>query len=114
MTDSYMEPALAEKVSELIDCMVQTKAYRDYDEKRQKFLHDPALRGPIMRTHEIRQRLQDMSEDERNSDYADQLENEYLELHNMRGVYEYNTAEVEFTRMFQEMMATILSAVETD
>ena len=51
-------------------------------------------------------------EDERNSDYAESLLNEYEEITENTAVYDYSRAESLYVTMLQEVLGSIVESVD--
>ena len=56
----------------------------------------------------------DIPEEERNSDYAESLQDEYEEITENTAVYEYARAESAYVTMIQEVFGTIIENLDID
>lgn len=101
----------ADAVSEAIR---QTPEYRGFTERKKLAGLDPETRSIIDRARELQNRLMEIPEDERNSDLAERLQEEYEEIAENTAVYEYSRAEALYMTMLQEVLGRIIENVEVD
>ena len=68
----------------------------------------------IERARFIQEKLMEIPESDRNSDYVDQLQDEYEELTENTAVYEYMRVESVYVTMVQETLGTIVEDIDID
>ncbi len=109
---------LSEKLTEVTDAVTaaikETQEYKDYEEKKRQVRSDPKAAELIERARSLQKRLMEIPEEERNSDYAESLQNEYEEIAENTIVYDYSRAEAIYMTMIQEAFANIIENVEID
>lgn len=109
-----LSPQMAEDLSKLIEDLHNTEIYTEFSKKKIKIMSNDRLKEKALRAKEIRVQLQELADDQRDSDYADSLEGEYEELCENTAVHDYLGAENELGAMVKEILASILRAVELE
>lgn len=109
-----LEKRISEVVDELVDEIQKSESFLKYEEYRNKVKYDLDLKQKINRTRVIREQLSKMSENERNSDYAERLEEEYDDLCDITAVHEFSLRELEMCTMYQEVMSKLASNFNLD
>lgn len=92
----------------------QTEEHKAYMEQKKIIRSDPETRKLIERARFIQEKLMEIPESDRNSDYVDQLQDEYEELTENTAVYEYMRVESVYVTMVQETLGTIVEDIDID
>lgn len=92
----------------------ETKEYEDFVKQQKIARSDPQTRSLIERARNLQSRFMDIPEDDRNSDYAESLQNEYEEITENSAVYDYLRAEAVYMTMIQEVLGNIIETVDID
>lgn len=100
---------LAEDVSGAIR---QTPEYEAFTLQKKKVASDPEAKDLIEKARDIQSRLMDIPESERNSDYAESLQDQYEEISENTAVFDYTRAEATYMTMVQEVLGTIIENLE--
>lgn len=94
------------------DEIKESAEYRNFEKQKKIAKETPGTDGLIRRARDIRERLMDIPENERGSDYAESLQNEYEEITENTAVYDYSVAEAVYVTMLQEVFGSIVESVE--
>ena len=92
----------------------QTPEYTGFMEKKRQVRSDPESRALIEKARNLQNRLMEIPEDERSSDLAEQLQEEYEEMAENTAVYDYSRAEGMYMTMLQEVLGRIIDSVDID
>ena len=101
----------ARAVSEAIR---QTQEYKDYIGQKKLVRANRETSHLIERARYLQGKLMEIPEDDRNSDYADSLQDEYEELTENTAVYDYIRAESLYMTMVQETIGTIVEDIDIE
>lgn len=107
-----VDPKVEEALDNLIDALVNTKEYEEYQKQKEKLESDPDLRGKLKRMREIRYQLSALSDNDRNNDFAERLETEYEDLSEETKVYDYSAAELKICDMYKMVTSKVVAAME--
>ena len=91
-----------------------TPEYTEFTEKKKQARLNPDTKALIERARDLQNRLMDIPEEERNSDYAEKLQDEYEEIVENTAVYDYSRAEGLYMTMLQEVLGRIIENVDVD
>ncbi len=109
---------LSEKLSKAVEEVTvqlrQSQEFTDYREQKKAANSDRETAALIERARDLQNRLMDIPEDERNSDYAESLQDEYEEITENTAVYEYARAEAIYMTMLQEVLGSIIEKADID
>ena len=105
---------LTKAVANITALIRETPEYREYKEKKQQARADRQTSELIERARSLQNRLMEIPEDERNSDYADSLRDEYEEIAENTAVYDYSRAEAVYMTMLQEVLGGIVECADID
>ncbi len=105
---------LTKAVENVIEEIRETPEYKDYREKKQQARADRKTSELIEKARSLQNRLMEIPEDERNSDYADSLRDEYEEIAENTAVYDYSRAEAIYMTMLQEVLGGIVECADID
>ena len=94
--------------------IMETQEYADFERQKKAVRQDPETRKLIEHARNLQNRLMSIPEDERNSDYAEALQDEYEEISENTAVYDYSRAESAYMTMIQEVLGTIIENVDID
>lgn len=108
---SKLEPEMEVALRELVNCMMDTHTYREYQKCKQDISQDQRTIELVRRSRQISNELQRIPEGERSGDYVERLEQEYADLSENTAVHNFNAAEVALCNMYQEMMKQIISVL---
>lgn len=99
-------------IEELIEQMCRTSAYQNYARQKETVKNFPELKEKIDTLRELSYRLQKMPESESLYEESERLEQEYEELCEDTRVHDFMQAELDFCRLFQDILAKITSSIE--
>ncbi len=99
-------------VKEVTDAIRESEESGDYARQKKTAASIPGAGDLIERARDIQERLMNMSDEERSSDYAESLQDEYEEITENSTVYEYLNAELVYITMIQEIVASIMESVD--
>ena len=106
--------ALARSADAISAAIKQTTEYKTFIEKKQMVRSDPSAKALIDRARDLQNRLMEIPEEERNSDLAERLQDEYEEIAENTAVYDYSRAEGMYMTMLQEVLGRIIENVDID
>ena len=109
-----LNDSLTKAVRSVSDAIRQTDEYKDYIEQKKLVRSNPETKKLIERARFIQERLMEIPESDRNSDYVDSLQDEYEELTENTSVYEYMRVESVYVTMVQEALGTIVEDIDID
>ena len=109
-----LSEALEKSADAVSSAVRQTPEYRDFTEKKRLVRSDPDTRALIERARDLQNRLMEIPEEERGSDYAERLQDEYEEIAENTAVYDYSRAEGLYMTMLQEVLGRIIENVDID
>ena len=109
-----LSDALVKAADAVSDAIRQTPEYTDFIDRKKRVRSDPDAKVLIERARNLQNRLMEIPEEERNSDYAEQLQEEYEEIAENTAVYEYSRAEGMYMTMLQEVLGSIIESVDID
>ena len=92
----------------------ETQEYRDFIGQQKTAKADPKVRGLIEHARSLQERLMSIPENDRNSDYAESLQDEYEEITENTAVYEYLRAESVYVSLIQEVLGTVIENIDID
>lgn len=92
----------------------ETQEYGDFVKQQKLVRSDPETRSLVERARNLQSRFMEIPEEERNSDYAESLQNEYEEITENTAVYDYLRAEAVYMTMIQEILGNIIEIVDID
>lgn len=107
-----IDPKVSKALDDLIDALLSTDEYENYRVQKEKLEEDFDLRIKLKRMREIRYQLSLISENDRNSDYAERLETEYADIAEETKAYDFTVAELKICDMFKMVTSKIVSAME--
>ena len=99
-------------IEELIEQMRHTSTYQNYAKQKETVKNFPELKEKIDTLRELNYRLQKMPESEGLYEEGERLEQEYEELCEDTRVHDFMQAELDFCRLFQDILAKITSSIE--
>ncbi|MCR5300830.1 MAG: YlbF family regulator [Lachnospiraceae bacterium] len=105
---------LAKAADTVSEAIKQTPEYRGFTERKKLANLDPETKALIDRARDLQTRLMEIPEEERNSDHAERLQEEYEEVAENTAVYEYSRAEALYMTMIQEVLGRIIENVDID
>ena len=92
----------------------ETQEYHDFTQQKKLVKSDPEIKHLIEHARSVQVRLMDIPEDQRNSDYAESLQDEYEEITENTAVYEYLRAESVYISLIQEVLGTVIENIDID
>ncbi len=105
---------LSKAVESVIELIKDTPEYKEFKERKQQARADRETAALIEKAMSLQKRLMEIPEDERNSDYADSLRDEYEEISENTAVYDYSRAEAIYMTMLQEVLGSIVECADID
>ncbi len=105
---------LTKAVENMTVLIKETEEYKEYRDKKQQARADREVTRLIERARSLQNRLMEIPEDERNSDYADSLRDEYEEIAENTAFYDYSRAEAIYMTMLQEVLGGIVENADID
>ncbi len=109
---------LNSKLSKSVDSVIaelrQSQEFIDYREQKRIANSNRETASLIERARSLQNRLMEIPEDERNSDYAESLQNEYEEITENTAVYEFARCEAIYMTMLQEVLGSIIEQADID
>ena len=105
---------LAKTAEAVTSAIKETQEYIEFERQKKIVRSDPATRKLIEDARNLQKRLMEIPEDQRNSDYAESLQDEYEEIAENTAVYDYARAESAYMTMIQEVLGSIIENVDID
>lgn len=99
-------------VNSVTEAIKESQEYKDFEKQKKLVKDNPQTRDLVEKVKNIQLRLMNIPEDERNSDYAESLLNEYEEITENTAVYDYSRAESLYVTMLQEVLGSIVESVD--
>ncbi len=99
-------------VNSVTEAIKESQEYKDFEKEKKLVKDNPRTRDLVEKVKNIQLRLMNIPEDERNSDYAESLLNEYEEITENTAVYDYSRAESLYVTMLQEVLGSIVESVD--
>lgn len=99
-------------VNSVTEAIKESQEYKDFEKQKKMVKDNPQTRDLVEKVKNIQLRLMNIPEDERNSDYAESLLNEYEEITENTAVYDYSRAESLYVTMLQEVLGSIVESVD--
>ncbi|MBR1909179.1 MAG: YlbF family regulator [Lachnospiraceae bacterium] len=99
-------------VNSVTEAIKESQEYKDFEKDKKLVKDNPQTRDLVEKVKNIQLRLMNIPEDERNSDYAESLLNEYEEITENTAVYDYSRAESLYVTMLQEVLGSIVESVD--
>lgn len=99
-------------VNSVTEAIKESQEYKDFEKEKKLVKDNPQTRDLVEKVKNIQLRLMNIPEDERNSDYAESLLNEYEEITENTAVYDYSRAESLYVTMLQEVLGSIVESVD--
>ena len=109
-----LNDALTKAAKSVSDAIRQTDEHKAYIEQKKLVRSNPETMKLIERARFIQEKLMEIPENDRNSDYVDSLQDEYEELTENTSVYEYMRIESLYVAMVQEALGTIVEEIDID
>ncbi len=107
---------LSENATKAVDSVIkaikESPEYTDFEKQKKIVKDNPKTRDMLERVKSIQLRLMSIPEEERNSDYAESLQDEYEEITENTAVYDYSRAESIYVTMLQEVLGSIVESVD--
>lgn len=105
---------LTKVAKSVTDAIMETPEHKEYVEQKKLARRNRETMSLIERSRDLQKRLMDIPEDNRNSDYAESLQEEYEEIVENTAVYDFSRAESAYVTMIQEVIGTIIENVDLD
>ena len=109
---------LSDKLTKITDDVVnaikETQEYRNFIDQKKAVRSDPQVKKMVEDARSLQERLLNIPEDDRNSDYAESLQNEYEEITENTAVYDYLRTESVYVSLIQEILGTIIEKIDID
>ena len=105
--------SLNRAADDLVDILFSAPEYKEYSREKERIRGDEECIGRIHRFRELTYELQCASDDHRRHE-KDRIERECEALARDKRVIDYMQAEVDFIRVYQEMIKRILNRIEID
>ena len=99
-------------VNSVTEAIKESQEYKDFEKEKKLVKDNPQTRDLVEKVKNIQLRLMNIPEDERNSEYAESLLNEYEEITENTAVYDYSRAESLYVTMLQEVLGSIVESVD--
>lgn len=99
-------------VKAVTEAIKESPEYKDYEKQKKIVKDNPKTREMVEKVKSIQLRLMNIPEEERNSDYAESLQDEYEEITENTVVYDYSRAESLYVTMLQEVLGSIVESVD--
>ena len=109
-----LNDSIGRAVTGLIEEIKKSDEYIRLMEINKEVKSNPDILKKIERTRQIRKQLSGMNEEERESDYAERLEEEYDNLCDITAVHEFSLAELEFCNLYQKAIGRIVNSFDFD
>ncbi len=105
---------LTKITDDVVDAIKETQEYRNFIDQKRAVKSDPEVKRMVEDARSLQKRLMNIPEDERNSDYAESLQNEYEEITENTAVYDYLRTESVYVSLIQEVLGTIIENIDID
>ncbi len=105
---------LDQAINDLIEKMHDTDICQNYNKQREIVKEFPELKEKIDMLRELNYRMQKMPESDSLYEEGEKLEQQYEELCEDTRVHDFMQAELDFCRMFQEILAKITASIGFD
>ncbi len=109
---SISESSMDNAIEGLVAQMRSTADYQNYKKQKETLRSYPELKERIEKLRELNCRMQNMPESESLYEEGEKLEQQYEELCEDTRVYDFMQAELDFCRMFQDILARITAGIE--
>ena len=109
-----LNDALTKAAKSVSDAIRQTDEHKAYIEQKKLVRSNLETKKLIERARFIQEKLMEIPENDRNSDYAESIQNEYEEITENTSVYDYLRAEAVYMTMIQEVLGNIIETVDID
>jgi len=99
-------------IEKLIEQMQRTEAYQNYNSQKETMKNFPELKEKIDTLRRLNLQLQKIPESDSLYEEVERIEQQYEELCEDTRVHDFMQAELDFCRMFQDILARITSSME--
>lgn len=103
---------LDEAVKSLIRVMKETQEYQCYQQNASVIREDEAVKSKVDELRSLSYRMQNMSDDGLAPEVEEHLEERFEELCEDSRVHDFMQAEIDFCRMFQNIMMQITQGMD--
>ena len=105
---------LARITDDVVGAIKETQEYRNFIDQKKAVKSDPDVKRMVENARSLQERLMSIPEDDRNSDYAESLQNEYEEITENTAVYDYLRTESVYVSLIQEVLGTVIENIDID
>lgn len=109
---SKISPEIQKAVDELVKVICQSEEFLEYKEAKSNAVKNVDDLLDIKRSQEIRNQLHQIPDNEKGSDWVENLLSEYEELMEKTVVYKYSQAEVAIGEICRDVFTSIIDTME--
>lgn len=107
-----MDAEVAKALDTLVVKLTESNEYKEFHKQKDIVIKSEDLQNKVLRLVKIREELSNIPENERDSEYAERLENEYADLQEETIIYDYTTAELNMCNLFQDVLVRIVDIMK--